>query len=313
MNRLLTPTIQMRRTQPSRFSLFSQGGYVVDNYTVSENILQPSKVALEELKNRAISEMKIVGLLVEGYEANVWLTSFISTDISVMKLDLRPLYEQKHVRGTEYMLAEEILQARLMTLADEKVFPITSVNRYDPDQEEPVLCYLSENQSFYVIDYTPIRRLKQDMERKSLAIDSRVHGNERSTFKAEPEPTAELMLKFIEGIKIQQKSIKVNCGDKSIYRYDPATFASKLRNITGRTSGATIGGLLRRMRNGSYTPSDCLTYVIKDSNGDRTLIMSLKTGAKTGHSFIAPYQSIDMYIDFTVEKFGEDKVIYINL
>lgn len=304
----MLPTLTIRRTpytQSVPYFLHGVGEHKVDKYTIHKSILNPKAVKLEELRDQYIVELKMVGFKLHGSTGYALMASHNSNEIKTIELDMDKLWKDAELQDENYVLAAQLIHAKETTLSDGLLFPLTEeINNYS--HEEWVVYYLSDNESFYIIDYSHIRRFKNELREQARLIHIQLNP---ADYKREHFPT--LISSFVSSIKIQKNNVKISYGNKSIIRYDIDSWVHEFRKDVGRTRGSEVGGLLRRIKNGKLTVNDGRLFHITDGESIY-VFMSIQTGAKGGQTFKVPDQSIDMYIDIAKEYFGEDMIVYLT-
>lgn len=290
---------------PSRRYSFNEHTVTVGNYTIGASIIKPSEISMNAIKERYSTELKIIGFELIDTIGKVFMTSLNNDEISVVDVDIEKLYREAIEARDEYKAAVEVIVAKSVHQPSDELFRIEALTSHS--DSEWVLYYLSDNKSFYVVDYTPVRVAKNELLKRMRSVYCFMYPTTNEKVRLEPD----FKERFVSGIKFQKNNVKVTCSDGLIKRYDTDTWIKSLREDVGRTPGTTIGGIVRRMRSGKYNPDAVMLYVY-EKDDVRFGLMSIKTGKKIGESFFVPPQSIDMYVDLIVDKYTEDSIVRLS-
>lgn len=284
--------------------------YTLPNYSAS---LQYSKVALslKGILEEQRSAKYIISSTTFNNNAYVRLQTAIARRMEAEEVEVKldPLFKEINDGGDEYRMALEIIAARM------SVMGVLGKVLLDKSMDSDIcIYYLPELDRFFLYSWTDVSAIVESFANVKYINDTHKPDDYLSynplSKPARTVKKVELYKKaYISDIKLQVKNIKVSYGHNSIERYDAKGWFSKLSEDVGRTPGSTIGGILRRIRTGSFIPKDAKLYIFQSKDGDRA-IMTLCTNDSKGNSFFVPDQSIQMYIDLIKDKFGFDNIQY---
>lgn len=276
--------------------------YQLPNYTESIIGVKPKTITADELLRQERERLYAVAAEIDGGYAIVTLRTAIERDVSSVRrrVDLAELHLEVIENSDSYRAALEIVLHRL-SLA----YEACKLVLFSQHDSELCIYYIHELDKFIMYDLRAIEHNVDSFIRHKYSASNPMNQ------EVKKEPTPIFKLAFINDIKIQAKNVKVSYHG-NIDRYEVEDWFKELSKKIGRTPGSTIGGTLRRIRNGSFTPKDAKLYVVKKNDSERA-IMSLQIGDKGGQTFFVPDQSIQMYADLVKEHFGEDKIVHLSV
>lgn len=114
---------------------------------------------------------------------------------------------------------------------------------------------------------------------------------------------------YVTELRVQTNCAKIKFGRGVIKRYDLPKWYREFLADVGRTPGATIGGIYRKLNNGKLKVEGCKMFIINNGSGELMgAVLSLQYNKHEGQSFAVPSQSIQMYVDLTKRLGSADDV-----